>query len=92
MPDGIDRKRIQVLRKIIKIIKGRFRPLVCFLLGMLILSSDGPLSISAADKNKTNCDLHHGICTKSLSGCTVTLEVNPKPVKAMENLLICYSE
>lgn len=89
MPDGNDRKQVQVQPKIIIIIKGRFGPLVCFLLGMLVLSPGGPLPISAAEKNENriNCDLHHGICTKSLSGCTVTLEVNPKPVKAMEDLL-----
>ena len=89
MPDGIDRKRIQAQRKIIITTKGRFGPLVCFLLGMLVLSPGGPLPVSAAEKNENriNCDLHHGICTKSLSDCTVTLEVNPKPVKAMEDLL-----
>jgi hypothetical protein len=70
-------------------INGRFWSLVCFLLGILILLHGGPLFLSAAEKNenKTNCDLHHGTCTKSLSGRTVTLEVNPKPVKAMEDLL-----
>ena len=34
------------------IIKDRFGPLVCFLLGLLVLSPDGPLPISAAEKNK----------------------------------------
>jgi hypothetical protein len=87
MPDGIDRKRIQAQRRIFITIKGRFGPLVCVLLGMLFLSPCGSLPISAAQKNKINCDLHHGTCTKSLSGGTVTLEVNPKPVKAMKNLL-----
>jgi hypothetical protein len=56
---------------------------------MLVLSPGGPLPISATEnnENKTNCDPHQGICTKSLSGCTVTLEINPKPVKAMEDLI-----
>jgi hypothetical protein len=89
MPDGNDRKRIQAQPKMIIKIKRRFGPLVSFLLGMLVLWLGTPPPISAAEKNenKTNCDLHHSICTKSLSGCTVTLEVNPKPVKAMEDLL-----
>jgi hypothetical protein len=89
MPDGNDRKRIQAQPKMIIKIKRRFKPLVSFLLGMLVLWLSTPPPISAAEKNenKTNCDLHHGICTKSLSGCTVTLEINPKPVKAMADLL-----
>ncbi len=69
--------------------KRRFGAPICFLVGMLFLSPCDPLPISAAEKNKNgiNCDLHHGICTKSLSGYTLTLEVNPKPVKAMADLL-----
>ncbi len=70
-------------------IKGRFGPMVRLLLGMLVLSFDTPTPLPAAgqDENKINCDLHYDTCTKSLSGCTVTLEVHPKPVKAMADLL-----
>jgi hypothetical protein len=34
-----------------------------------------------------NCDLHAGTCTQSLLKNTVTLEVTPRPVKAMQDLL-----
>ncbi|MGD9235820.1 MAG: hypothetical protein PVF09_04045 [Desulfobacterales bacterium] len=47
-----------------------------------------PGHISAADKYQKmiNCDLHAGPCTQSLSETTVTLEVTPRPVKALQNL------
>jgi hypothetical protein len=69
--------------------KRRFGTPVCFLVGMLFLSlwDPGPVSAAEKNKNRVNCDLHHGTCTKSLSGGTLTLEVNPKPVKAMADLL-----
>ena len=70
-------------------IQERFGPLVVFLLGMLVVSfsTQTPPSFAAQNDNKVNCDLHKGVCTKSLPGCTVTLEVNPKPVKAMTDLV-----
>jgi len=33
-----------------------------------------------------NCDMQHGPCTKELAGMTVTLDILPKPVKAMRDL------
>jgi len=47
-----------------------------------------PGSISAGDKYQEmiNCDLHTGPCVQSVSGCTVTFEVTPRPVKAMQDL------
>ena len=47
-----------------------------------------PGRIAAADKYQEmiNCDLHAGPCTRSLSEKTVTLEVTPRPVKALQNL------
>ncbi len=37
-------------------------------------------------KAKINCDIQHHACTQTVSNMTVTLDVQPKPVKAMENL------
>jgi hypothetical protein len=56
---------------------------------MLLLSFINPTPLSAAgqDKHKIQCDLHRGVCTKKMSGYTVTLEINPKPVKAMTDLV-----
>jgi hypothetical protein len=48
-----------------------------------------PERIAAGDKYEEmiNCNLHQGICTQSLAGSTITLEVTPRPVKAMQDLL-----
>lgn len=35
---------------------------------------------------RVNCDINHSSCTKYLSGCKVTLDIEPKPVKAMKDL------
>ena len=35
---------------------------------------------------ETNCDVQTGPCTQSLGGGKVTLEIQPKPVKAMADL------
>jgi hypothetical protein len=44
-------------------------------------------SDSEATLESTNmCDLNYSPCTKSLSGCRVTLDINPKPIRAMKNL------
>ncbi len=35
---------------------------------------------------KINCDIQNQACSQTVSNTTVTLDVQPKPVKAMENL------
>ncbi len=47
-----------------------------------------PEIVSAGDKYQQmiNCDLHAGPCTQSLSENSVTLEVAPRPVKALQDL------
>ena len=56
------------------------------ILAVFLLSVPG--HISAADKYQEmiNCDLHAGPCTQSLPEITVTLDVTPRPVKALQNL------
>ena len=34
-----------------------------------------------------NCDAHNGICTQSSGDLTVSLEIRPRPVKAMQDLV-----
>ena len=34
-----------------------------------------------------NCDIHHGPCTQPLAGGTATLEILPRPVRAMTDLI-----
>lgn len=43
----------------------------------------------AADSDKSsmiNCDIQDGPCTQSLDGRMVTLDIQPRPVKAMQDL------
>jgi hypothetical protein len=53
--------------------------------GSLLL---GPNVAMAGDKADAaiNCDIQKGACTQSLAGRIITLEVLPRPVKAMEQL------
>ena len=37
-------------------------------------------------RTTVNCDINHGPCTTYLPGCKVTLDIEPKPVKAMKDL------
>jgi hypothetical protein len=44
---------------------------------------------AAADRTPASpelCDIQHGACTKEVAGMTVTLDILPKPVKAMKDL------
>ncbi len=34
-----------------------------------------------------NCDAHNGICTQSSGDLTVSLDISPRPVKAMQDLV-----
>lgn len=42
-------------------------------------------SASSAEANPP-CDLNYTSCTQTFSGCHVTLDINPKPIRAMKNL------
>jgi hypothetical protein len=52
----------------------------------LFVSAPGGGNAGDKHRNLINCDLHAGPCTQSLSENTVTLEVTPRPVKAMQDL------
>jgi hypothetical protein len=60
-----------------------------FAVGLLTASLlSVPGGITAGDKYQEliNCDPNAGPCTQTLSEITVTLEVAPKPIKAMQDL------
>ena len=38
-----------------------------------------------------NCDAHAGACSQSLGNITVTMEISPRPVKAMRELIFKVS-
>lgn len=56
--------------------------------GLLIyLTAGAPYRPSPASKGiKTNCDIDHGPCTQPMGGGSATLDVSPRPVRAMKDL------
>ena len=42
---------------------------------------------AAAEEAIINCDAHNGICTQSSGDLFVSLEISPRPVKAMQDLV-----
>ena len=53
----------------------------------LILWALALYSPAYASGSKINCDPHIGTCTQTIGDVAVTMEISPKPVKAMEDLL-----
>ncbi|MDF1592282.1 MAG: hypothetical protein P1P89_12265 [Desulfobacterales bacterium] len=51
------------------------------------------IHVPAADaaESQINCRIHDGACTRSLPGLDVTLDIRPKPVKAMQDLVFKVS-
>ena len=39
-----------------------------------------------SEETLIDCDIHHGPCTREVSNCRITLDITPKPVKAMTDL------
>ena len=44
-----------------------------------------------AEAKEVNCDVHKGPCTADLAGKRVSLDISPKPVKAMRDLTFILS-
>jgi hypothetical protein len=59
-----------------------------FTLLFIALLVIGAPAISAGTQGQAlvNCHINHGSCTRYLSGCKVTLDIEPKPVKVMKDL------
>jgi hypothetical protein len=55
---------------------------VVFLLSGLIFEH----ASTSASGPEAGCDIHHGPCTQVIGGTEVSLEITPRPVKAMEEL------
>ena len=88
MPSRYDRLSVKTKPKMFIKLNTNFRPpLYCFWI-VFALTSGYLITIDATDKyqNMINCDIHQNACTKHLSTCTITLEINPKPIKAMRDL------
>jgi hypothetical protein len=62
----------------------------CFaILGTAVLMIIKAQSVGAREfkgQERDKCDVHHETCTKSLANCEVSLDIHPKPVKAMRLL------
>lgn len=56
------------------------------ILGGLFFPGIGAQSVFASD-SRINCDAHNGVCTQTIGDVTVTLEMTPRPVTALQDLL-----
>ena len=56
------------------------------LLIALLLTITGHISAGDKFQESINCNLHAGPCTRLFSEQPVTLEVSPRPIKAMQDL------
>lgn len=62
-------------------------PLVtCFMVLMTCASVRVVPAEDIKDSDKAKCDVHHTACTQDLPDLKVTLDINPKPVEAMQDL------
>ena len=59
---------------------------IVVLLTVLLLTVPGGGNAGDKYQEMINCELHQDACTQNLAGFTVTLEVTPRPVKAMQDL------
>ena len=73
-------------KRVLKIIS-----LFFILTGLLVF--DGPLAPgpALAAESTVNCDAHKGVCSQSSGDLTVSLEITPRPVKAMQDLVFKVS-
>ena len=56
------------------------------LLGLTFLAMCSSASGADSETSRVGCDVHKGPCSATLSGAEVILEINPKPVRAMQDL------
>ena len=65
--------------------------LVLIMIGILIFGGGVALNPAMAADTTINCDAHKGICSQSSGDLTVSLEISPRPVKAMQDLVFKVS-
>jgi hypothetical protein len=61
------------------------------LIGIPVISGGLPPIPALAADTKINCDAHQGRCSQSSADLTVSLEITPRPVKAMQDLVFKVS-
>ena len=57
----------------------------------LIVLPENHIPGAYAGESQINCSIHDGPCSRSLPGLEVTLDIRPKPVKAMQDLVFRVS-
>lgn len=68
--------------------------LICTIIavfGILVFFSTMGLQSASASESSINCDAHKGVCSQALGNLTVSLEITPRPVKAMQDLIFQVS-
>ena len=60
--------------------------LFTWLLGLVFLALCSSASVADTKTMVVDCDVHKGPCSATLSGAEVILDINPKPVRAMQDL------
>ena len=61
------------------------------LIPILLLFCTLLIPTAFADDSLINCDAHKGACSQTIDGLTVSLEIFPRPVKAMQDLVFKVS-
>ena len=69
----------------------KFAGLVLIMIGILIFGGGVALNPAMAADTTINCDAHKGVCSQSSGDLTVSLEITPRPVKAMQDLVFKVS-
>ena len=59
------------------------------LVGIMVFG--GWVAPATAADSVINCDAHKGVCSQSSGDLTVSLEISPRPVKAMQDLVFKVS-
>ena len=69
----------------------KFAGLVLIMIGILIFGGGVVLNPAMSADTTINCDAHKGVCSQSSGDLTVSLEITPRPVKAMQDLVFKVS-
>ena len=65
--------------------------LFLIMIGILIFGAGVALNPAMAADTTINCDAHKGVCSQSSGDLTISLEITPRPVKAMHDLVFKVS-
>jgi len=84
---GFQNSAIGIRQSAFGILYSTFSGMVAVLLFCCLFISPAAFASEA----QINCDAHQGACSQSLGSRTVSLEISPRPVKAMQDLVFKVS-